>query len=1209
MHKASRTRTRKKYSSARAFYLTILMISAIAILSWLRERQLRHGINGANHALFRRSHLTIGDGLPSGSSVELVPRHQACRLVNTAKDQCAFVRANCPDEEAGLFSYLQLYYCKLHKAQPLAFTILILWLGLLFSTIGIAASDFFCINLSTIASILGMSESMAGVTFLAFGNGSPDVFSTFAAMKTNSGSMAVGELIGAAGFITAVVAGSMALVRPFKVARKSFVRDVGFFIVAASFSMVFLADGHLHLWECAVMVAFYLFYVVTVVLWHWYLGRRSRRRLLEDAARGNFHIPGVDEVEDESYHDEDDEDAAARGSRAPTRTVSASDFANLERGGSPMLRHMDEEADADDQTRDRYLAEISSNMRVSRRRPGERRNTINPIRPSLVGALEFRAVLSSLQKSRNIQTIPINLRRYSDDPAYTAAQQQDNLLTRSNPDINYDDVDAHDATSNTSLRPSADGERTGPNRVRAVSANDALGLRFDPKTLQSVRVPEIDLLSATPPGMGGLRPLAGTADHRPSGRSPSPPAPSLSLSPAADEFGYLSMSPAPMSPLQHGRSGELLAPPEDNLLGSRNHAQSQIDTQQGNAGLLEDSPKLIGKPKVPRIQIPQSPGSQSSRGSTPRSPFPAYHNDANYVSSSRTPSIRLPPSSIGSESTFHQNLYQEPEEKPMRWWPYTFLPPPQILISTLFPTLYSWKDKNIWEKLLGIVAAPSVFLLAITLPTVEVDKEDDEDLPIIVDPDPGLLSPRRSRSRSASTVTVALPPDSPSTGSASESEGLEPPNVGKYGNQGTGSPSINIVEPENGTAIQALHPPGRQLNSVTNSPSPTQSPSSPKEWNRWLVVTQIFTGPFFIVVLLWANTDPSLSPRNLLLPCLYALIASLLTFAILILTTTPSHTPKYRYLLCFFGFIISIAWISTIANEVVGVLKAFGVILGISDAILGLTVFAVGNSLGDLVADITVAKLGYPVMALSACFGGPMLNILLGIGLSGLYLTIQGGERNHEKHPGRPIRYKPYQIEVGGTLLISGVTLFITLAGLLVVVPLRGWWMDRKVGWGLVALCDFFAKQLSGRWPDMQQDGSYFIDADGQVFEHVLRYLRHDIMPIFYDEVKGHEYALYLAVLEQARFFGVEPLQKWLEEHKYVQAVKIVHSARVLEGLEDVSGSTESHVKIEHHVTWKTRKVNARGEADDEYKDEEVLKVLEVRKMTVLDPKTCVEQR
>ena len=216
-----------------------------------------------------------------------------CRLVHQAKDKCAFIQQNCPDEEAGLLSYLQLYYCKLPHAKPVAIAILMVWLGLLFSTIGIAASDFFCINLSTIASLLGMSESMAGVTFLALGNGSPDVFSTFAAMKTHSGSLAIGELIGAAGFITAVVAGSMALVRPFKVARKSFVRDVGFFIVAASFSMVFLADGRLYLWECAVMVGFYLFYVITVVVWHWYLRQRGRRKTREAAARGHFMCQGL----------------------------------------------------------------------------------------------------------------------------------------------------------------------------------------------------------------------------------------------------------------------------------------------------------------------------------------------------------------------------------------------------------------------------------------------------------------------------------------------------------------------------------------------------------------------------------------------------------------------------------------------------------------------------------------------------------------------------------------------------------------------------------------------------------------------------------------------------------------------------------------------------------------------------------------------------
>ena len=70
----------------------------------------------------------------------------------------------------------------------------------LFSFIGISASDFFCPNLSTIAAYLGLNESTAGVTFLAFGNGSPDVFSTFSSLKSGTFGLAIGELIGAASF-------------------------------------------------------------------------------------------------------------------------------------------------------------------------------------------------------------------------------------------------------------------------------------------------------------------------------------------------------------------------------------------------------------------------------------------------------------------------------------------------------------------------------------------------------------------------------------------------------------------------------------------------------------------------------------------------------------------------------------------------------------------------------------------------------------------------------------------------------------------------------------------------------------------------------------------------------------------------------------------------------------------------------------------------
>ena len=125
-----------------------------------------------------------------------------------------------------------------------------------------------------------------------------------------------------------------------------------------------------------------------------------------------------------------------------------------------------------------------------------------------------------------------------------------------------------------------------------------------------------------------------------------------------------------------------------------------------------------------------------------------------------------------------------------------------------------------------------------------------------------------------------------------------------------------------------------------------------------------------------------------LMPLLYALVSGLIALALLLTFSSPKKPPRWHKALCAVGFIVAIGWISTIADEVVGILRAFGAIVGVSEAILGVTVFAMvsshpkqfsqkGNSLSDFVANVTVAKMGYPTMAMSACFGGPMLSILL----------------------------------------------------------------------------------------------------------------------------------------------------------------------------------------------------------------------------------------
>ncbi|GAM89270.1 hypothetical protein ANO11243_073070 [Dothideomycetidae sp. 11243] len=794
-------------------------------------------------------------------------------------------------------------------------------------------------------------------------------------MGSNSSSLAIGELVGAAGFITAVVAGSMALVRPFKVARKSFVRDVGFFAVAVAFSMGFLSDGHLHLWECIGMVIYYIFYVVVVVLWHWVITKAARRRERDAAARGHYSVAGGEEVDvQEEYRDEPDDESGIPHSRG----VSVEDFRALE-GGIPRIQVLDE--DNDDENLE-ALGEITTNMRL-KRTGRHRRNTITPVRPSLVGALEFQAVLKSLNRSRNMQTIPMHARRYSDEPTYTMAQHEELDLATSTPALASS---SNEPGSSNLLMPQTGGSSvasklTVGGRTRAVSANDAASLQLDPKFFQKH-----------------------AASHTPG----------LEQSSTSPTF--------------------LQLPPNDVFMMS--DRRRRLISEEGARDSPDQSPK--SRPTLSILKTPKS-GTRSPRSGSPISPFPTYH-DGLPSSSGRLPSIFLPPPASASVESQHFHLGEDQdleEVQPPKWWPSRLLPSPAELFLTLTPTLCHWKEKSWWEILLGLVAAPSVFLLTVTLPVVDCDRDDEDDSSIAAQDEhapPTMSSPQ---------LQLTTPEE--------DHAGLRSPKI-------AGTAVANVAT----KAEQHRHNGGRSegVDGMTNGQGPAShdltSDSKPKLWNRWLTIVQLYLAPTMIVLIIYIQYFPSETAsfrQTITRPLLIALLVSTILLVPLLLTTTTTHRPRfYLPLLSLAGFIVSIAWISTIASQVVAVLKTFAIILNMSHAILGLTVFAVGNSLGDLVADITVARLGFPVMALSACFGGPMLNILLGIGLSGSYILIRGASSRHKKHPDSPWHSGTYEIEVGDTLIVSGVTLLVTLVGLLVAVPLSGWMMTRRIAWALMAL-------------------------------------------------------------------------------------------------------------------------------------------------------------
>lgn len=101
-----------------------------------------------------------------------------------------------------------------------------------------------------------------------------------------------------------------------------------------------------------------------------------------------------------------------------------------------------------------------------------------------------------------------------------------------------------------------------------------------------------------------------------------------------------------------------------------------------------------------------------------------------------------------------------------------------------------------------------------------------------------------------------------------------------------------------------------------------------------------------------------------------------------------------------------------------------------------------------------------------------MLNILLGIGIGGMWMMMKAADHWKKKHPDRPVKYKPYEIRIDGTLLITAVTLLLTLLVLLVVVPLNKWILSRRIGYGLITLWAVgtlinVVVEVTGMWRDV----------------------------------------------------------------------------------------------------------------------------------------------
>jgi sodium/potassium/calcium exchanger 6 len=214
----------------------------------------------------------------------------------------------------------------------------------------------------------------------------------------------------------------------------------------------------------------------------------------------------------------------------------------------------------------------------------------------------------------------------------------------------------------------------------------------------------------------------------------------------------------------------------------------------------------------------------------------------------------------------------------------------------------------------------------------------------------------------------------------------------------------------------------------------TIPPLSEVRWSKIQAVLSLTGGPLFLLWALESFAEEIDVGLNLKFPywSIVLVIGAVLS-TIVFFTSRDFRTPSYFMALVVFGFAVASVWLYVLVRELLGVVvlsietieseRISEASDGYPSALWGLHLLAWATGLQDIIANVLLASLALPSMAVAAAFAAPTMALLIGLGIT---CIVEGVKHYPARH----------LVMLDNALLVGFALLFLSGLVSLVWVPL-----------------------------------------------------------------------------------------------------------------------------------------------------------------------------